>query len=159
MSSLRFRLLGVPRFERDGDPVELTAAKAVALLAYLALADGPHPRDRLLGLLWAESAADAARKNLRNILWAIRKALGDDVIRADNDRLSLLPGIWVDVREFQQHAKSELYAGPFLDGLFLSGAPEFELWVTMERERLAQLHSRALDTRARNTPPRVTGAR
>ena len=149
MSSLRFRLLGVPRFERDGDPVELTAAKAVALLAYLALADGPQPRDRLLGLLWAESAADAARKNLRNILWAIRRTLGDDVIRADNDRLSLLPGIWVDVREFQQHAKSELYAGPFLDGLFLSEAPEFELWVTMERERLAQLHSRSLDARAR----------
>lgn len=127
MSSLRFKFLGVPRFERDGDPVALTAAKAVALLAYLALADGPQPRDRLLGLLWAESAADAARKNLRNILWTIRKALGDDVIPADNDRLSLAPGIWVDVRELQQHATIELYAGPFLDGLILTEAPEFEL--------------------------------
>jgi len=183
MSSLRLRFFGVPRFERDGRPVELTAAKAVALLAYLALADDPQPRERLLGLLWAESVEDAARKNLRNTLWAIRRALGDDVILADNDRLSLAPGIWIDVREFERIAESRwqtagpdkptdrsqvrpgdqpadqsgqsaqpypppvtgLYAGPFLDGLILVEAPEFELWMTAQRERLAQLHLRTLE--------------
>ena len=37
-----------------------------------------------------------------------------------------------------------LYGGPYLDGLVLSEAPEFELWCAAERERLAQLYLRCL---------------
>src|SRR5439155_13427613 len=40
----------------------------------------------------------------------------------------------------------ELYRGPFLDGLSLRDAPDFELWLTGERERLAQALLRALET-------------
>lgn len=79
---LRLYFLGMPRIKRDDRPVELPA-KAVALLAYLADTAGPVPRDRILGLLWGESAEDAARKNLRNTLWTIRRGLGDSVVRAE----------------------------------------------------------------------------
>lgn len=132
---LRLHFLGVPLIERDGRPVELPA-KAVALLAYLASADGAVPRERALGLLWAESAEDAARKNLRNTLWIIRRELGEGVVLTEGDRLALANEVWTDVA-FPE-AAPELYRGPFLDGLALHEAPEFELWVTMERERLAQ---------------------
>src|SRR4029079_8800378 len=37
-----------------------------------------------------------------------------------------------------------LYRGPFLDGFFLTGAPEFERWVERERGRLAGEYERAL---------------
>jgi DNA-binding SARP family transcriptional activator/tetratricopeptide (TPR) repeat protein len=40
------------------------------------------------------------------------------------------------------------YAGPFLDGFFLSEAPEFERWIESERTRAATACARALETLA-----------
>jgi DNA-binding SARP family transcriptional activator len=163
----RLFFLGKPRFELGKRNVELSAAKAIALLGYLAATREPQTREHLLGLLWAESADNAARKNLRNALWAIRKALGEDAVLADDDRLAINENAWIDVREFEKisdfsfqisdleprarqsaisHLQSviALYRAPFLDGLTLSDASEFEIWLTAERERLAQLNLRAL---------------
>ncbi|MBI4785471.1 MAG: AAA family ATPase [Chloroflexi bacterium] len=149
MSAPRFFFLGKPQFELDGQPVELTSAKAIALLGYLAVSREPQPRERLLGLLWAESSEEAARKNLRNTLWTIRKTLGDDVLNADDDHLAIADSAWVDVREFElvtSHFELSipLFRGPFLDGLVLSDAPDFEIWLTGARERLSEAYSRAL---------------
>jgi TolB-like protein/DNA-binding SARP family transcriptional activator len=41
-----------------------------------------------------------------------------------------------------------LYKGPFLDGFFLSDAPEFEQWAARERERLAARYAKALEALA-----------
>lgn len=41
-----------------------------------------------------------------------------------------------------------LYTAPFLDGPFLSDAPEFERWVTHGRERLAGAYGKALESLA-----------
>ncbi len=54
-------LLGPPRVERDGAAVAFDTRKAVALLAVLALADRPRPRDVLAELLWPEHDAEHAR--------------------------------------------------------------------------------------------------
>lgn len=150
MPSVATRLFffGTPRVELDGQAVALPA-KAVALLAYLAATGTSQSRDRVLGLLWGESAEDAARKNLRNTLWTIRKALGEAAVVTDNDRLALGTAVWADVRAFSvgdsttnpQHQLVH-YAGAFLDGLSLYDAPEYELWVAAERERLAQVYLR-----------------
>lgn len=137
------RLLGRPVAERDAHPVDLPA-KALALLGYLAAASGPQPRERILGLLWGESAEEAARKNLRNTLWTIRKELGEDAILAQGDRLALGPAVSVDARRLSAFPLDDpagllaLYRGPFLDGLSLSEAPEFELWLSTARESYAQ---------------------
>jgi DNA-binding SARP family transcriptional activator len=150
MSAPHLFFLGQPQFELDGQPAELSSAKAAALLAFLAAANDPQPRERLVGLLWAESSEEAARKNLRNALWSIRKTLGEDVLAADDDHLSIGPAVWVDIREFQALAESvpqsavALFRGPFLDGLVVADAPDFEIWLTGERERLAEVYSRAL---------------
>jgi DNA-binding SARP family transcriptional activator/tetratricopeptide (TPR) repeat protein len=137
-------LLGQPHGERDGLSIGLSA-KAAALLGYLALSNDPQPRERVLGLLWGESTEEAARKNLRNTLWAIRKDLGSEAIETAGDRLALDDGLQVDVRTLRAATPSsdpagllDLYAGPFLDGLVLSDAPDFELWLVTARERLAE---------------------
>ena len=54
MSRLALYLLGPPRLELDGEPVEVPRRKAVALLAYLAVTGGHHSRDSLATLLWPE---------------------------------------------------------------------------------------------------------
>lgn len=163
MPVLRLCFLGPPQITRDGEPVELAAAKANALLAYLAVHGKRQTRDRLADLLWPESLPDAGRKNLRNTLWRIGKTLGEGV-DADADRVALADDVWVDVRAFETAVRApsqdfapapdtlrdaiDLYRGPLLEGLTLNEAPEFEIWLTTERERLGQLYLRALSALA-----------
>jgi DNA-binding SARP family transcriptional activator len=161
MSGLRLLFLGPVQLMRDGQPIDLSVAKAIALLAYLASKDQPQTREYLTELLWPESLPDAARKNLRNTLWSIRKTLGEEVLaQPDTDHVLLADAVWVDVRAFeanlrvlreaddppisQLQAAIGLYRAPLLQGLTLSEAPDFEIWLSIERERLGQLYLRAL---------------
>ena len=68
--------------------------KRVALLAYLALetTSGPVRRDALLALFWPELGEDEARRALRQGLYHLRRLIGDDVIAAAGDELSLREG-------------------------------------------------------------------
>ncbi len=154
--SVALSLLGAPIVERDSTPVHLPA-KALALLGYLAALRTPQTRDHLLATLWPESSDEAARKNLRNILWMLRRELGNDVLQSSDERLALSATVPVDLWRFaelaqrpptellaQQEAILALYRGPLLDGLTLLDAPDFELWLTMERERQAQTWMRLL---------------
>ena len=54
MSDLRLLLLGSPRIEQDGAPVEIRRRKAIALCAYLAVTGEPHRRESLAALLWPD---------------------------------------------------------------------------------------------------------
>jgi DNA-binding SARP family transcriptional activator len=150
------RLLGSPRIERDGAPLTVSA-KAVALIGYLAASRTAQSREHILATLWPESSDEAARKNLRNTLWSIRREAGADLLVAAEDRLLLNPATQVDLWQFNelielppaelaahQEAVLRLVRGPLLDGLTLLDAPDFELWLTMERERLGQLTMRTL---------------
>jgi hypothetical protein len=51
------------------------------------------------------------------------------------------------------------YGGPFLDGLAIHDAPEFEHWADAERARLARLHGEALEGLARAASLRGDTAR
>jgi DNA-binding SARP family transcriptional activator len=152
------RLLGAPELRRGAAPAALSSAKALALLGYLALAAGPQSREQLLDLLWPESAPAAARKNLRNTLWAIRSALGDDVLVGAGERVGLSAAVRLDLWDFlaalsqpdgggpaSLRAALGLYRGPLLDGLSLLDAPEFELWLTGARASLLQRYSAAAE--------------
>ena len=78
MVTVELRLLGPPSLTTAGRPARLHSAKALALLAYLTLeADTPHSRAKLAGLLWGESPDAQARHSLRQILYSLRRALGN----------------------------------------------------------------------------------
>lgn len=77
-------------------------AKAIALLSYLAVTQEPPAREHLLGLLLAESSEEAARKNLRNTLWMIRLAFGENTIVAGDDRLAINKYTWIDAHECER---------------------------------------------------------
>jgi hypothetical protein len=104
-TSLRLRLLGLPSIEQRGQPIALPA-KAIALLAYLALTQPTSPRSRLIGLLWPESGDEAGRKNLRNLLWTIHKALGEEAIEVAGEQLGLRDSVWVDLRDFEAFVRA-----------------------------------------------------
>jgi TolB-like protein/DNA-binding SARP family transcriptional activator len=109
-----------------------------------------------MALLWPDSHSEQARQLLKQAVYHIRKALGDEAILTAGDDLVLNTDVvGADVLDFElriergDHAGAvALYQGPFLQGFFLSDAPEFERWADRERERLAGAYARALETLA-----------
>jgi DNA-binding SARP family transcriptional activator len=140
--------------------------KPLALLAILAVAGTrAMTRDKLAAYLWPEGEAEKVRGVLKQTIYTLRQAFGDqDVIQGGGD-LRLNPDlIEVDLWEFERAVDAgdpagaaALYDGPFLDGFHLSDAPGFEQWVDGQRDRLsrrfaAQIEVLALSAMGSNQP-------
>ncbi|MGQ0647834.1 MAG: BTAD domain-containing putative transcriptional regulator [Gemmatimonadaceae bacterium] len=132
---------------RDADDRKVSAVlvhpKRSALLVYVMLAAQGRPirRDSLLAVFWPESSQDLARASLRKALHNLRRVLGEDLFVANgDDEVSVADGqVTCDAIELagaDAARVAELYKGPFLDGVFLPDAPDFERWVERERVRL-----------------------
>ncbi|HEU5039198.1 MAG TPA: BTAD domain-containing putative transcriptional regulator [Gemmatimonadales bacterium] len=131
--------------------------RSLAVLGLLgASSDRGMSRDKIQAYLWPEVELDKAAHRLAQILYALRRELGVADLFLGSCDLRLNPArIACDVREFETFRQAgdleravELYAGPFLDGFFLTDAPEFEHWVENERTGIAQQLFEALETLA-----------
>lgn len=138
MLRLYLTLLGGFQARRgSGDAVALPTRKAQALLAYLALPVGrAHPRDKLAAFLWGGIRDESARASLRQALFSLRRALGEDasaVLRQDGDLVALDPAVDVDVADFERAVAAgtteslaraaETYRGDLLAGLTVDEPP------------------------------------
>jgi DNA-binding SARP family transcriptional activator/tetratricopeptide (TPR) repeat protein/TolB-like protein len=152
---LRLLTLGGLSLVEDGVPVTGAASQRsrLALLAVLAAA-GPAgvSRDKVLALLWPESDDERARHALKQSVYALRRDLGNENAIVGTAMLSLDASVVAsDLREFEdaiaRGADAEaiaLYAGPFLDGVFIKASPEFDQWAANERSQLARAHIEAI---------------
>src|SRR5713226_5610354 len=77
MSLLRVAVLGSPEVFHNGSRLTFALRKAQALLLYLAVEGGLHPRSKLAALLWPDSELHDARTALRNALALLRSLLDD----------------------------------------------------------------------------------
>lgn len=125
----------------------LTQRRRLALLALLAVARHRGvSRDTLMAYLWPESDASHARHALSQLLHAQRRAFAPDDLFLGQKTVRLNPAVArSDVGAFEDAIDrgapveaARWYVGPFLDGFFLRGAPEFERWVDATRTRLAR---------------------
>lgn len=83
MSTLEVQLLGPPIIARDGEPLAFATRKAIALLAYLVLEPGVHPRDTLAALFWPGSNASTSHGALRYTLHALKQSIGEQWLVSD----------------------------------------------------------------------------
>ena len=136
----------------DGDGNHLVPQRRrLALLALLAGAgERGMTRDKLVGVLWPESASENARHALEQLLYAVRREMPPVILGTDPLRLDPA-AVTSDSQQFSRRLAEgdlagavALYQGPFLDGFFLQGAPEFERWAERERSRLEVEYARAL---------------
>ncbi len=72
---LQLLLLGPPEVRLAGRVLVFPTRKTLALLAYLALSEGPQPREHLAALLWPEASAERSYASLRNTLGHLQQAL------------------------------------------------------------------------------------
>jgi DNA-binding SARP family transcriptional activator len=80
MAALILKVLGGFELQTAaGRPLVLPTKKALALLAYLALhPERPCSRETLTALLWGDTRDQQARHSLRQAVYHIRRALGED---------------------------------------------------------------------------------
>ncbi|MDQ8154976.1 MAG: AAA family ATPase, partial [Gemmatimonadota bacterium] len=135
----------------------LARGKPVAMLAYLACIPGHKAsREHLASLLWGDVDTEAARQNLRQTLWYLKKKLGDGLLDGAGDMLGLVVPFSCDRDEFLQAAHRADFAaavqrhpGPFIPDFAAPGAAEFEQWSELERRRLTVTFLRCADALAR----------
>ncbi|QZZ54923.1 hypothetical protein MyxoNM_37780 [Myxococcus xanthus] len=156
-------LLGEARL-RVGDTRIPLERRTAAVLAWLAL-EGPHPKYRLAGLLWAESGEATARNNMRQLLRRLRLACGAELVQG-TDVLSLCEGVVSDAAELQahvlegRHAEALALEGVLLGVLEYEDCSEFQTWLEGARERLDKLRRRAAvaESESREKRGDLTGA-
>ena len=165
-----FRLLTLGRIalvppSGKGDETLNARRRKLALLAVLALADRPMSRDTLVEMFWGDQEESRARHSLSDAISHLRRVLGRDAIVASRAEVELAPRapLAVDAIEFADAVAAKddaralaLYAGPFLDAVFVDGSATFEQWSTRERSRLersflqaSSRHCRALAEQGR----------
>src|SRR5258706_130660 len=88
MDLLRLAVIGSPEIFHDGRRLTFALRKAQALLLYLAVEGGMHPRSKLAALLWPDSTPRDARTALRNALTLLRSLLADPTTAASSHLLS-----------------------------------------------------------------------
>ena len=162
MSVLRAQLLGSPQVTIDGNQVELGSGRIRALLCFLLSTRQFHSRERLASFFWPDVPEKNALASLRTALYELRRAIGDDAstyLVVERGRVGLNPDaeIRLDLAELEAIAESgsdleleelesatAVWRGPFLDGVSVPDAYEYDDWVFLERERLHQLYINAL---------------
>jgi TolB-like protein/DNA-binding SARP family transcriptional activator len=155
---LRFTTLGSVQLEdASGAAVRKVPRRVWALLIRLTLARGePVSRDQLCFLLWDNRDPERGRHRLSDSLSILRRALGEGALETPGDQVRLRPErLRCDAGAFEEAVAQErwveaveIWKGPFLEGFFFRGIPEFERWAEAERERLGRLHVRAIEGRA-----------
>lgn len=166
---LSLSTFGALRATWNGKPIAgLGSGKPAALLVFLALEPGMHPREKLADLFWPGGPAESARRSLRQALFLLRGVLTDATGHAvlisgrhhagfDTDLPFLADAVkfatpladCAKLAPLQRNAclaqladLAGLYRGQFLSGFALPDCADFEDWLQVKRE---QLHRRALD--------------
>ena len=133
---LGLRVLGDLEAEVDGKVIAPSESRrAWALLGWMALNPGRHPRSVVAATLWPDVLDSSALQSLRSALWSLRRALGPAAaaVVTDRERLGLDAGTTtVDLLEFEAlvavgelERAQALWRGPLLagfEGLGDSGA-------------------------------------
>ncbi len=156
--SINLLLFGYPKLQWHGQPLETALPKkAVALLAYLSVADGPIGRETAETLLWPDVPPKIAKQSLRNLLSQLRKEL-PSLLAITARSITVEPAFAeaIDVVRFQRglaairtaqrnsqtsdlqlwQATLDLYQDEFLAGFHIHQSATFDEWAVLQREYL-----------------------
>jgi DNA-binding SARP family transcriptional activator/TolB-like protein len=156
---LQLSLFGPFSLRHDGHEIRIKSLKLRAILGYLAVSEQLlETRERLVGLLWSESAESQARAVLRQVIRELREILakaGCGGLRINSheigfERDAVEVDVWAVVRAAEAaEVHPLLLERPHLADDFLAGLedldPSFRVWVLAKRHTLSDRLLRALE--------------
>ena len=141
------RLIGPPAWHHAGGELRFAAERPYQLLALLAHGGDWVPRERLAALFWPLLQADAARRNLRKVLYRLRDI--DALPRPEESAGALRWAVPTDVQRLERdlaegrlQAVADAWPAQPFEGLDGEGA--FAQWVAFQRQALRQRWRAAL---------------
>ena len=146
--SLQITLLGAPQVRFQGSLLKFRSRKVLALLIYLVVEGGVYRRDRLIDFLWPNSGPKEGRATLRSTLARLKKtlAVAGDFLMIESGKvgfnfeahhdldLDIVVGAAKSGDLIQLEEALTAVGGDFLEGFSLKDAPEFDDWMTLQRE-------------------------
>ncbi len=156
IQGLSIRLFGTPTISKNGQTIKFATQKSLALFIYLVTEGTPQPRPKLMSLLWPRSGTTSAQASLRNALARMRAALSpiDEIIVATPNTIKFVAdtatfldcdSVTQAIHAIQQndqvisppqvHSAIKNYYAPFLDAFSVPNTPEFDFWITVQREK------------------------
>lgn len=147
-------------FTPNGDRIEITSKKAIALIALLVSSpSGARSRRWLQTMLWGtrenEQAQTSLRRELSNLAKVLSRHGADALLIRGMQRVGLAID-QLDIDVFSLGVGDPLIpgnqAGDFLEGIDLPDCEEFEEWLRDERNRIRDLIGSALNSAAAPAP-------
>ncbi len=161
---LSIQMLGDFALYREGEKLLLPKSKRTrALLAYLALTNKPHRRDRLCDIFWP--TPDDPRGALRWSLSKLRHLINDDgsALQADRESIFLsTTNVEIDISTIAEKIKesditveklTSIYyrlEEPFLSGVDLPNQNLFQNWLVSKRNEVIKMQCKVLSRLANN---------
>lgn len=149
MTLIYAKLLGTPLVVKDEAEITFPYGKAEGLFYYI-LVKKRVSRDILVDMFWSDITLAAAKKNLRNAVYIIKKAFNEEVLISPqrtiielNSKLDLK----LDIDEFIGECSIrsiQAYSGEFLEGFFVKDASNFEEWMLTIRNQYRDTYVRKL---------------
>lgn len=126
--------LGQPQVFLDGKEIQIPQKKQFAFLLYM-LYYGRCSRSSLVSVFWDRLEDDSARQNLRNMLYRLKRFLGENFFSTDGRMISISPAFEV-IRDTDAVTMADagsclmqLPSSMFMDHFYLHDTPGFEKWV------------------------------
>lgn len=128
-SRIRIKVLGPPGVFRGEERIRFPYRKTEGILYYLSVKKSAF-RDELINLFWDDCDEQTGRKNLRQALYELRKALPEELVKAEGqNRLFLDPEVPCSLDWDLPDDIILFDGGEFLQYFYIKGAPGFEEWV------------------------------
>ncbi|MEZ4619890.1 MAG: tetratricopeptide repeat protein [Caldilineaceae bacterium] len=156
--SVQISLLGGVAMKVDGVILQPPKSrKALALFVYLVCTGRVHSRVALADLLWDTTSTAQALSNLRTVLSRLPPPLmAQLLVTAETVGVNSTSSLQLDVATLERQVDDARqpttaesarqlatalasYQGEFLAGIYVTDAPRFDEWLTLERERLHHL--------------------
>lgn len=155
-STLRLEVLGTPCVVLpSGEDAGLPLGKPLAALCYVALETTRVTRDDLATVLWSGAPESRGRQSVRQALWMLRKAAGDEIVVEEEGALRVGDAVVTDLEALSdalgrgdlEAAWDQWHGGP-LQRLAVPDSPAFQAWVDGVRSRWEMRFGEALLARA-----------
>ena len=145
--ALQIKLLDTLQIDRDGQPSPVRhSPRGLALLLHLLISRKSLSRETLADLLWDDYPTAQALRNLRALLFRLRRYIPQ--IKIDGERLAFEvdPADEIDLFALLENLDStqpdrlaaalQIYQSDLLRDFYLPDAARFNEWLTIEREHL-----------------------